>query len=73
MGKTFSLKISPNIYPMIHGFNIFGPIISKLVCELIVNPLLLLHHVVHIPKYSLFEIKVKIPMVDLTIPCGCKM
>jgi hypothetical protein len=33
---------------MIHGFDIFGPIISKLVCELTFKPLLLLHHVVHI-------------------------
>jgi hypothetical protein len=35
----------------------FGPIISKLERELTLNPLLLLHHVVHIPKYSLFELR----------------
>jgi len=29
----------------------------QVVCELTFNPLLLLHHVVHIPKYSLFEIR----------------
>jgi len=56
-GKTRSLKVSPNICPMIHGLSTFGPIISKLVCELILNPLLLFHHVVHIPKYSLLELK----------------
>jgi hypothetical protein len=57
MGETRSLKASPKIYPMIHGFDIFGPVISKSVCELTLNPLLLLHHVVHIPKYSLFELR----------------
>jgi len=56
-GRTRSLKVSPNIYPMIHGLDIFGPIISKLVHELTLKPLLLLHHVVHIPKYSLFELR----------------
>jgi hypothetical protein len=56
-GKTRSLKISPNIYLGIHGLDIFGPINSKLVRELTLKPLLLLHHVVHIPKYSLFELK----------------
>jgi hypothetical protein len=50
MGETRSLKVSPNIYRMIHGLDIFGPIISKLVRELTFKPLLLLHHVVHIPK-----------------------
>ncbi len=57
MGETKTLKTSPNIYPMIHGLDNFKPIISKLVHELILNPLLLFHHVVHIPKYSLFELK----------------
>jgi hypothetical protein len=57
MGETRSLKASPKIYPMIHGFDIFGPVISKSVCELTLNPLLLLHHVVHIPKCSLFELR----------------
>jgi hypothetical protein len=42
---------------MIHGLDIFGPIISKLVRELTFNPLLLFHHVMHIPKYSLFELR----------------
>ncbi len=42
---------------MIHELDIFGPIIFKLVHELTFNPLLLLHHVVHIPKYSLFELR----------------
>ncbi len=51
------LKASPNICPMIHGVGTFGPIIFKLVHELAFNPLLLSHHVVHIPKYSLFELK----------------
>ncbi len=37
--------------------DIFGPIISKLVRELTLKSLLLLHHVVHIPKYSLFELR----------------
>jgi hypothetical protein len=37
--------------------DIFGPIISKFVHEETFNPLLLIHHVVHIPKYSLFEIR----------------
>ncbi len=68
VGKTRSLKASLNIYLMIHGLDIFLPIISKLVCELTLNPLLLFHHVVHT-----FWIKVKTPMVDLTIPCGRKM
>jgi hypothetical protein len=57
MGETRSLKVSLNIYPMIHGFDIFGPIISNLECELTFNPLFLLHHVVHIPKYSFFELR----------------
>ncbi len=57
MGKTKSLKASPNIYPVIHGLDIFGRIIPKLVYELTLNPLLLLHHVVHIPKYSIFELR----------------
>jgi hypothetical protein len=56
-GKKRSLKASPNIYLMIRGLGIFGPIISKLVRELTFNPLLLFHHVVHIPKYSLFELR----------------
>jgi len=51
MGETRSLKVSPNIYLVIHGLDIFGPIISKLVRELTFNPLFLLHHVVHIQKY----------------------
>ncbi len=59
MGKTKSLKASSNIYSVIHWLDIFGPIISKLVHELTLNPLLLLHHVVHIPKYSLFELRYK--------------
>jgi hypothetical protein len=41
----------------IHGLDIFGPIISKLVCELTFNPLLLFHHVVHISEYSLLELR----------------
>jgi hypothetical protein len=57
MGKTKPLKVSPNIYPMIHGLDIFEPIISKSIRELTLNPLLLLHHVVHIPKYSFFELR----------------
>jgi hypothetical protein len=57
MGETRSLKVPPNIYLVIHGLDIFGPIISKLVHELTLKPLLLLHHVVHIPKYSLFELR----------------
>jgi hypothetical protein len=36
---------------MVHGFDIFGLIIFNLVHELTFNPLLLFHHVVHIPKY----------------------
>jgi hypothetical protein len=55
VGETKSLKVSPNIYPIFHGLDIFGPIISKLVRELTLNPLLLLHYVVNIPKYALFE------------------
>jgi hypothetical protein len=53
------MPIEPNesIYPVIHGFDIFGPIISKLIRELTLNPLLLLPHVVHIPKYSFFELR----------------
>jgi hypothetical protein len=51
VGEIWSLKTSPNIYLMIHGFNTFGPIISNLVHELTLNPLLLFHHVMHIPKY----------------------
>jgi hypothetical protein len=43
-GRTKSLKTSPNICLVIHGFGIFGPIISKLVRELTINPLLLFHH-----------------------------
>jgi hypothetical protein len=35
----------------------FRPFISKLVHELTFNPLLLFHHVVHIPKYSLFGLR----------------
>jgi hypothetical protein len=57
MGETKSLKVSPNIYLMIHGLDIFGPIISKLVRELTLNPLLLFYHVMHIPKYSIFKLK----------------
>jgi len=57
MKETKSLKVSPNIYLVIHGLDILGPIISKLVRELILNPLLLFHHVVHIPKYSFFELR----------------
>jgi len=38
-GEKKSLKVSLNICPMIHGFDIFGPIISKLVCELTLSPL----------------------------------
>ncbi len=34
VGETRSLKVSPNIYSVIHGLDIFGPIISKLVPEL---------------------------------------
>jgi hypothetical protein len=71
MGETRSLKASPNIYSVIHGLNSFGPIISKLVHELTLNPLLLFHHVVHVPKYSLFELKTLI--VDLVIPFKGKM
>ncbi len=56
MGKTKSLKALPNIYLMIHGLNTFGLIMSKLICELTLNPLLLFHHVVHIPNYSLLEL-----------------
>jgi hypothetical protein len=48
-----------NICLVIHGLGILGPIISKLVRELTLNPLLLFHHVMHIPKYSLFELRYK--------------
>jgi hypothetical protein len=41
---------------MIHGLDTFKLIIFKLVCELTLNPLLLFHHVMHIPKYSLLEL-----------------
>ncbi len=58
-GRNKILKASPNIYLMIHGLGIFGTIISKLICELTFNPLLLFHHVVHLPKYSLFELRKK--------------
>jgi hypothetical protein len=54
---TRSLKASPNICLVIHGLGTFGLIISKLECELTFNPLLLFHHVVHIPKYSLVELR----------------
>jgi hypothetical protein len=37
--------------------SIFWTYISKLIRELTLNPLLLLHHVMHIPKYSLFELR----------------
>jgi hypothetical protein len=57
MGETRLLKVSPNICTVIHGFGIFGPIISKLVGELTLDPSLLFHHVVHIPKYSLLELR----------------
>jgi hypothetical protein len=57
VGKTKSLKVSPNICLAIHGFGTFGLVIFKLVHKLIFNPLLLFHHVVHIPKYSFFELK----------------
>jgi hypothetical protein len=50
-------KIIESSINKIHGLDIFGPIISKLVCELTLKPLLLLHHVVHNPKYSLFELR----------------
>ncbi len=56
-GRNKSLKTSPNICPVIHGLNTFGPIISKLIHEEILNPLLLFHHVVHIPKYSLLKLR----------------
>jgi hypothetical protein len=67
MDELRSLKVSPNIYLVIHGFNTFGPIISNLVHELTLNPLLLFHHVMHIQKYP--RIKVQTPMIQ-TIPCG---
>ncbi len=51
-----NIETSLNICPMIHGLDTFGPIISKLVQELTFNPLLLFHHVVHIPKYSFLEL-----------------
>jgi hypothetical protein len=51
------LKTSPNICPVIRGLDTFGPIVANLVCELTFNPLLLFHHVVHIPKYPLFELR----------------
>jgi hypothetical protein len=44
-------------YLVIHGFDIFGPIISNVVHELTFNPLLVFHHVMHIPKYPLFELR----------------
>jgi len=55
--KIKSLKASPNICMVIHGFGTFEPIISKLIQEETLNPLLLFHHVVHIPKYSLLELR----------------
>jgi hypothetical protein len=55
--KTKLLKASPNICMVIHGFGTFEPIISKLIHEETLNPLLLFHHVVHIPKYSLLELR----------------
>jgi hypothetical protein len=68
VGETRSLKISHNIYLVIHGFDIFGPIISKLVRELI-------HYFVApcyaYPKIFILWIKVKTPIMDLAIPCGC--
>ncbi len=41
MGETKSLKTSSKICLVIHGFGTFGPIISKLVCELTFNPVFL--------------------------------
>jgi hypothetical protein len=56
-GKTRSLKASPNIWLLIHGFGTFGHIISNLVHELTFNLLFLFNRVVHIPKYSLLELR----------------
>jgi hypothetical protein len=56
-GKNKIIKTSPDICSVIHGFSISRPIISKLVHALTFNPLLLFHHVVHIPKYSFFELR----------------
>jgi hypothetical protein len=58
-GRNKVMKTSPNICLVIHGFNTFGPIIFKLVRELTLNPLLLFHHVVHISKYGLLELRWK--------------
>ncbi len=35
----------------------FGPIVSNFVCDLLINLIFFLHHVVHISKYSLFELR----------------
>ncbi len=55
-GEKKIIKSFTRHLPMIHGLDTFKPIIFKLVCELTLNPLLLFHHVVHIPKYSLLEL-----------------
>jgi hypothetical protein len=54
---TWSLKASPNICPMIRGLGTFGHIISNYIRDLVLNPLLLFHHVVQIPKYLFFELR----------------
>jgi hypothetical protein len=52
---------------VIHGLGIFGPVIFNLVHELTFNSLLLFHHIVHIPKYPLLEIKT---LMIWAISCG---
>jgi hypothetical protein len=56
MGGPWSLKDSPNICLVTHGLGTFGPIISNLEHGLTFNPFLF-HHVVHIEKYSFFELR----------------
>ncbi len=64
MGKTRSLKASPNICSVIHGLDTFGPIISNLWINF--QSFIVVPPCYAYPKISTLRIKVKTPMIQAT-------
>ncbi len=68
--KTRSLKVSPNICSMIYGLDTFWPIIFQVGTWINSQSIIVVPPCCAYPKKIIPWIKVKTPMMDLTIPCG---
>jgi hypothetical protein len=72
VGEIRSLKVSPNICPMIHGFDTFWTYYFQVGTWINFQSIIVVPPCCAYPKIFIFWIKVETPMMDLTIPCGAK-